>query len=521
MGKDELSIELINLIKSGENITVEFKQATNALNKDVYDTVCAFCNREGGHIFLGIKDKTNDVLGIDPDAVDKIKKDLVTGINNKDILFPPQYLSPIEYVVSAEILDEEGINHYDPNDKGNKRKEYHLIYIRVPGSPNVVRRSGRIFDRNHDSDVDVTDNEQLVYQIYARKQSTYFVNKVYPIFQYTDLRKDLIDRARRMALAKKSNHEWQNMSDEEMLRTAGLILTDEVSGKQGVTLAAILLFGTDNMIMSVLAHHKTDAILRIINQDRYDDRDVIITNLIESYDRLMEFGQRHLNDRFVMEDSSNGSEGLESIQSISARDKILREIVSNMLAHRDYSNAYVAKMIIQKEQIIVENANRAHGFGDLDIMNFEPFPKNPPISKIFREIGLADELGSGMRNSYKYTKMYSGGIPTFTEGDIFRITIPLSPASTVSAGPDSGDELKHSGIETDISLEQLVDILEFCEIPRSRAEIQERCGYKSATYFKNKILNPLIIGGQLVLTIPEKPKHPKQKYVRKKSKQKM
>ena len=133
-----------------------------------------------------------------------------------------------------------------------------------------MRRSGRIFDRNHDSDVDVTDNEQLVYQIYARKQNTYFVNKVYPIFQYSDLRKDLIDRARRMALAKKSNHEWQNMSDEEMLRTAGLILTDEVSGKQGVTLAAILLFGTDNMIMSVLAHHKTDAILRIINQDRYE-----------------------------------------------------------------------------------------------------------------------------------------------------------------------------------------------------------------------------------------------------------
>ena len=154
-------------------------------------------------------------------------------------------------------------------------------------------------------------------------------------------------------------------------------------------------------------------------------------------------------------------------------------------------------------------------------MNFEPFPKNPPISKIFREIGLADELGSGMRNSYKYTKMYSGGIPTFTEGEIFRITIPLSPASTVSAGPDSGDELEHSGIGTDISLERLVDILEFCEVPRSRAEIQERCGYKSATYFKKKILNPLIIGGQLVLTIPEKPKHPKQKYIRKKSEQKM
>lgn len=79
MGKDELSIELINLIKSGESITVEFKQAANALNKDVYDTVCAFCNREGGHIFLGIKDKTNDVLGIDPDVVDKIKRTWLLG----------------------------------------------------------------------------------------------------------------------------------------------------------------------------------------------------------------------------------------------------------------------------------------------------------------------------------------------------------------------------------------------------------------------------------------------------------
>ena len=37
MDKDKLPIELTNLIKSGENTTVEFKQATNALNKDVYD----------------------------------------------------------------------------------------------------------------------------------------------------------------------------------------------------------------------------------------------------------------------------------------------------------------------------------------------------------------------------------------------------------------------------------------------------------------------------------------------------
>ena len=53
---------------------------------------------------------------------------------------------------------------------------------------------------------------------------------------------------------------------------------------------------------------------------------------------MIPFGEKHLNDLFVM----------DGLQSVSARDKILREIVSNSLAHRDFSNAYVAKMVIER-----------------------------------------------------------------------------------------------------------------------------------------------------------------------------
>lgn len=66
----------------------------------------------------------------------------------------------------------------------------------------------------------------------------------------------------------------------------------------------------------------------------------------------------------------------------------------------------------------------------MDLQKFEPFPKNPAISKVFREIGLADELGSGMRNSYKYIQLYSGQNPVFEEGDIFRTIIPLKKVET-------------------------------------------------------------------------------------------
>lgn len=87
----------------------------------------------------------------------------------------------------------------------------------------------------------------------------------------------------------------------------------------------------------------------------------------------------------------------------------------------DYSDAYTAQFVIEKDRVFTKNSNLPHGHGELQLNKFEPFPKNPPISKVFREIGYADELGSGMRNTNKYTKLYSGETPVFIEGNIFEI----------------------------------------------------------------------------------------------------
>lgn len=411
----QLPQDLLNLIHGGESLTVEFKKSRTEVTKDVYETVCSFSNRDGGHIFLGVKD-SGEILGIEEDKVDKVKKEFVTSVNNENKMYPPLYLTPVEYEIDGR----------------------HILYIRVPVSQDVCRCNGRIFDRNHESDIDITHHSDEVYRLYARKNGSYFVNKVFPAFGITDLRSDLIDRARNMSRSRDKNHPWLTMTDEEIIRSAGLILKDRDSGKEGLTLAAILLFGTDQLIMSVLPQHKTDAIFRVFNTDRYDDRDVVITNLIESYDRLMEFGKKHLNDTFT----------LDGVQSVSARNHILREIISNLLMHRDFSNAYVAKMVIEKNRIYTENANLSHGHGVLNLATFEPFPKNPPISKVFREIGLADELGSGMRNTYKYTKMYSGGEPQFVEGDVFRIMIPLSEVATATVGPNGPNIIDETRNET-------------------------------------------------------------------------
>lgn len=174
--------ELLEIIHSGENITVEFKKSRIEVTKDVYETVCAFSNRDGGHIFLGVKDN-GDILGIEDDKIGKMKKEFVTAVNNKNKMYPPLYLTPVEYESDGK----------------------HILYIRVPVSQDVCRCNGRIYDRNHESDIDITLHSDEVYRLYARKNGSYFVNKVTG-FWIDSLRTDLIERARNMTRVRAKEH---------------------------------------------------------------------------------------------------------------------------------------------------------------------------------------------------------------------------------------------------------------------------------------------------------------------------
>ena len=164
------------------------------------------------------------------------------------------------------------------------------------------------------------------------------------------------------------------------------------------------------------------------NVDRYDDRRYVETNLIEAYEQLFDFISKHTNDPFV----------LIGDQSVSVRSWIARELVSNLLAHREYSKSFNAKLIIERERIYTENWNRSNEYGRIDPENFTPQSKNPIIAKFFMNIGRADQLGSGIRNLYKYTKLYSGGEPELIEGDIFKTIIPLISENGKQANKTSG-----------------------------------------------------------------------------------
>ena len=60
------------------------------------------------------------------------------------------------------------------------------------------------------------------------------------------------------------------------------------------------------------------------------------------------------------------------------------------------------------------------------------------LANFFVNIGYADSLGSGVRNLYKYTKIYSGGEPDFEEEDVFKLTVPLKERNESERVDDNG-----------------------------------------------------------------------------------
>ena len=386
--------KISELLSKDEKITIEYKACQNGIQEDVYETVCSFSNRYGGYIIMGVDDD-GIPLGINRNMAKDMKRNFVNQLNNPAKMSPTLYLSIEEVEYQGKVL----------------------LWVYVPPTSTVERCSGRVYDRNEDGDMDITDSPIQLQNMYARKSSTFAEHKIFPYVTENDLRMDLMEKVRELVRGRKPDHDWLHLSDHEIMISAGLYEKDYSSGLEGYNLAAVLLFGKDNVIRSCVPGYLTDALYREENLDRYDDRLTVNTNLIESYELLMEFVAKHTSDKFYLIKNVNTS----------VRDLIAREVVGNILVHRDYSSSYPAKLIIEKNWLRTENWCIPRRHGNIMSDEFSPYPKNPLLQQFFANIGRTDTIGSGVRNLYLYTPIYSdGGKPELYEDDVFKISIPLN-----------------------------------------------------------------------------------------------
>lgn len=123
-----------SLINQGEGLEVEFKESYNSLSRSVFETICAFLNRKGGSILLGVADN-GEIKGVKEDTLATQLDTLTRDMNNPNIISPTFYLA-------KDVVEVEG-------------KKVIFIYVPESSQPHTYKNS--YYDRSRDGDLKLTN----------------------------------------------------------------------------------------------------------------------------------------------------------------------------------------------------------------------------------------------------------------------------------------------------------------------------------------------------------------------------
>ena len=166
--------------------------------------------------------------------------------------------------------------------------------------------------------------------------------------------------------------------------------------------------------------------------------------------------------------------------------------------HRDYSihtENVPVRIEMYRDRMEIINSGGLYGKISIDALGkVRPETRNAALANMLEVLNITENRYSGiptMRNEFAKAGL---------------------PAPIFSAVHGEFKVIMKNGLYSD---EEPADeaVVEFCSTPRTRAEIVAFVG-KSKNYVMAKIVNPLVQGGKLRMTIPDKPKSPNQRFVK-------
>ena len=450
----------IDEILLSEATEIEFKESLEIVKpKSWLKTVSAFANGIGGYIYWGISD-SRVILGLSnvQQTIEKISEFIKTRIEPA-IMFR---ISPIavdgKTVLRLEVKAGTSTPYYYINE-GSK-----MAYIRL-GTESVMAPS-------HILNELILKGQKLSFDAMPSK------------IKYTDISFTLFEatfkQRTRNFIDKTSDYiSFGLVDDKGILTNAGVLLSDQCPIMQS-RIFCTRWNGTDK---------------GSIFEDAVDDKEYK-GNLISLMDNGVSFVKN--NSKVKWKKTLTGRDDMPDYP-----ERAVFEAMVNALIHRDY-------MIIGSEIHIDMYDNRleitspgsmigGRKIQEVDIHHVPSLRRNPVISDIFHRLKYMERRGSGIK---KILKEYEeGNHPEFySDQQCFIVTLKNKNYQQATQQATQQGEVKYQ------------DLLEFCKIPKTRNELQEFMGIKDREYFRAYILNPLISEGFIKLTIPDKPKSPKQRY---------
>ncbi len=377
------SQDIKELLKFGERISLECKEAKNEIPKSVWETYSAFANTCGGIIILGVIENLRE-----PDIE---KRFSFIDIKNPEIRIKEFWDTVNSNKVSSNILLDEnvGVCNVDGNN---------IIWIVVPQADykhkplyindNLMKGS---FKRNHEGDYYCTEEEV---KAMLRDASDFGIDgSILEGYTLDDIDANTLKAYRIEYEHHNPEPVWNNVADKEFLRNLGAYSVDRISKKEGLTVAGLLMFGKglsirerfDNIRMDYLDNTNLSEGSRWSDRLTYDGS--WENNLYNFIKRILPKLVSDLKRPFKLD-------GMIRVDDTSVH-KAVREAAVNMIIHADYHSSGVLKVIKFDDGFLFSNPGNLKLPVQAIYEGGHSVARNPKIQNMFRMIGLGDNIGSG------------------------------------------------------------------------------------------------------------------------------
>lgn len=372
-----------HLDKIHENDELEFKSAKGGLPGSFWETYSSFANTNGGLIILGIREKQGQLLydALSDQAIDKLQKDLWSGLNNRS-------------TVSINLLSNNDIVVYEQHD-------IKIIIVSVPRAGRDQRPvyvgldpySGT-YKRGYEGDFKCNRSE--IQRMFADADATRtFDKRILKGFTFDDIDKESLKQYRQLFNIAKPDHVWSTLDDISFLKKLGAYRFDRQTGIEGFTVSGILMFGTcdaiidDECVPHFFPDYRNETIIG--DTERWVDRvypdGSWVANLFQFYLRVLPKIQGFLPKPFKIEGNIRIDQSPAHIA--------IREVFVNMLVHSDYR---------AEGSLVVRYMNGTYVFSNPGTMlvsqeqffdGGESICRNPTLQNMFMMLGPAEKAGSG------------------------------------------------------------------------------------------------------------------------------
>lgn len=458
--------------KKTETQTIELKSAEHGCPTRLFDSLSSFSNQdEGGIIIFGI-DENDDykIKGVyDPqDLQKKVSEQCKQMEPSVRALFTVCDIDG-KTVVSAEI----------PGVDISERPVFYKGVGRIKGS--YVR-------------VGESDEPMSEYEIYSYEA---FRKRIRDDIRIVDNAKMQLFDEKRMAdyLASVKNERRnlsENVSESEILELMG-VTCDGVP-----TLAGLMTFSKypqtyfPQLCITAVSLPGTEMGATGTDGERFIDNKRITGAIPDMLDEAVEFVRKNSRTKTIIDD--NGKRADKNEYPI----KAVREAILNALVHRDYSRQtenVPIRIEMYRDRMEITNSGGLYGKITIDALGkVHPETRNAALANMLELLRITENRYSGIPTMRM--EFLNAGLPV----PIFSVRHGEFKVVMKNGYHNESDSLTDS-------------IIEFCAVPRSRAELISFAG-KSRNYVMGQIIAPLVENGKLKLTIPDKPKSSNQRYVK-------